>query len=49
MLCLEFKRVIHFINVWVEDTVNEADAGTFVWVLIRQLDVNFPKSTLEWC
>ena len=45
---LELIWVMHvegsaqLINVGVEYPVDEADAGAFVWVLVGQLDVDFP-------
>lgn len=35
------------VDIWVEDFVLEPDAGTFVWVLVGELDVDPPESTLE--
>jgi len=40
---------VQFINVGVEYPVHEADAGTLVRVLIRQLDVNLPETALKRC
>ena len=43
MCCLQF------IDVRVEDAVYEANARALVRVLIGELDVDLPKSTLEGC
>ncbi len=40
---------IQLIDIGVENSINEADAWWLVWVLIWQLDVNFPQATLKWC
>lgn len=40
---------VQFINIRVEDAVHEADAWALVRILVRELDVDFPKSTLERC
>ena len=42
------KCCSQFINIRVEDTVHEANAGALVGVLVGQLDVNLPETTLEW-
>jgi len=36
-----------FINVWVKYSVDEADARALVWILIGQLDVDLPETTLK--
>lgn len=35
------------VDVWVEDTVYEADARRLVWVLIGELDVDLPDAAFE--
>jgi len=35
------------IDIGVENAVNEADAWRLIWVLVWELDVNFPISSLE--
>ena len=37
------------IYVWVEDAVLKANAGTFVRVLVWELDVDCPDAAGEWC
>lgn len=37
------------VDIWVEDSVDKSDARAFVWVLIRQFDVDFPEAPGEWC
>ena len=34
--------VLHLVDIWVENAVYEADAWTFVWVLVRQFYVHLP-------
>lgn len=36
-----------FIDIWVEDAVYEANARALIRVLVGQLDMNLPESTLE--
>ena len=38
---------VHFVNVGMEDTVYEANGGGFVGILIWQLDMDFPHSSIE--
>jgi hypothetical protein len=33
----------------MEDAVDEADAGRLVWVLVGELDVDFPEAAEERC
>lgn len=33
---------LQFIYVWVENSVDEADAGAFVWILIWKLYMDLP-------
>jgi hypothetical protein len=57
LLCLRLKGHawnaqeyrVQFVDVRVEDAVNEANAGALVRVLIGQLDVDLPESALEGC
>ncbi len=37
------------INVRMKNLVDKADRWRFVWVCIRELDVDFPLATLEGC
>lgn len=37
------------VDVWVENSVDESDARAFVWVLVRQFDVDLPKASGKWC
>ncbi len=38
---------VQFIDVWVEDAIDEADAGAFVGVLVGEFDMDFPKAAGE--
>lgn len=38
-----------FVDVWVEDAVDETDAWALVGVLIRQFDMDLPEAAEEWC
>lgn len=40
---------VQLVDVGVEDAVHEADAGGFVWVLVGELNVDFPEAALEGC
>lgn len=40
---------VQLVDVWVEDPVHEADAGTFVGILIWEFHVNFPEAAGERC
>jgi hypothetical protein len=40
---------VQLINVWVEDTIYEADRGRFIGILVWNLDVDFPVATGEGC
>jgi hypothetical protein len=42
-------RDVQLVDIRVEYSVDEADAGAFVWVLIREFHVNFPEATLKRC
>lgn len=44
---VEERGSVQFVDVGVEDPIHEADAGTFVRVLVRELDVDFPEATLK--
>lgn len=37
------------VDVWVKNSVDKSDARAFVWVLVRQFDVDFPKASSKWC
>ena len=43
------KGSIHLIDIWMENAVDEAYAWALVWILVRKLYMDFPKTTLEWC
>jgi hypothetical protein len=47
--CEHLNSSLQFINVRVEDAIDESDAGAFVWILVWQLNVNFPVATRERC
>lgn len=40
---------LQFIDIRVEDSIDEADARGFVRILVGELDVNFPYAVLEGC
>jgi hypothetical protein len=40
---------VQFVDVGMEYPVYEADARTFVRILIRQLNVDLPEAALERC
>jgi len=46
---LVWGKNAQLVYVWMEDAIDEADAGGLVWVLVWELDVYFPESSLEWC
>lgn len=46
VMCKGNKQLIY---VGVVDPVHEADARALVWVVIWQLDVDFPESAFVWC
>ena len=41
--------ISHLVDVRVKYAVDKADARTFVWILVRQLDMNLPEATFERC
>jgi len=42
------QNIVQFVDIGMEYPVHEADAGAFVRILIRQLDVDLPETALEW-
>lgn len=45
---LHFKSVhLQLIDVWVEDAIDESNAGTLVGILVRELDVDLPETAFE--
>lgn len=48
VVCLFGGEDVQLVDVGVEDTVYESDAGRFVGVLIGEFDMNFPKPPLKW-
>lgn len=38
---------LQLINVWVEYSVDEADTRALVWILVGQLDMDLPETTLK--
>lgn len=40
---------LQFIDVWVEDSIDESNARALVWVLVGQLDVDFPVTSGKRC
>lgn len=42
------KGIEQFINIWVEDAIHKADAWAFIRVLIWELYMDFPETTLKW-
>ena len=49
LFCGCSKGFLQLVDIRVEDSVHEADAGTFVWILVGKLNVDFPKTTREGC
>lgn len=47
MILIANDFYVHFIDVGMEDAIDEANARAFVWVLFRQLYVNLPQPALE--
>ena len=39
----------HLVDVWMEYTVDKADAWTLVWILVWQLYMDLPQAAFEWC
>lgn len=46
VVCKGNKQLIY---VRVVDPVHEADTRALVWVVIWELDVDFPESAFVWC
>lgn len=42
------RASIQFINIWMENAIDEANAGAFVGVLVGKLHMNLPQATCEW-
>jgi hypothetical protein len=38
---------LQLVDIWVKDAVDEADARGFVWILVREFDVDLPDTTLK--
>lgn len=38
---------VQLVDVWMEDTVHKSNARGFVWVGIREFNMNLPHATLE--
>ena len=36
------RLVLHLVDIWMEYAVDEADAWTFVWILVWQFYVDLP-------
>lgn len=54
-ICISFQTIgsahernLQFIDVWVENAVDETDARALVGVLIRQFNMKLPVSPDKW-
>jgi len=45
--CFDVLSNLQFIDIRVEDAVHETDARRLVWVLVGQLNVDFPDAAFE--
>lgn len=43
------KMNVQLIDVGMEYSIHESDAGTLVRILVGELDVNLPETALEGC
>ena len=43
------KGFLQLVDIRVKYSVHEADARTFIWILVGKLNVDFPKTTGEGC
>lgn len=43
------SHILHFINVWMEDSVHESNGRWFERILFWEINTHFPHSSLIWC
>ena len=39
---------LHFVDVGMEDLIDEANTRALIRVLVRQLDMNLPQAAFKW-